>query len=86
MESLGPFRSDAIFADMSWYSYENHETLAKKGHYMSYSAVSIKTLTPTVASKSLAKIGVKVSVSTLCEDSQKSADAPLLMRYPLLSF
>ena len=33
----------------------------------------------TVASNALVKIGIKGSVSTLCRDSQRPEDAPMLM-------
>ena len=44
---------------------------------MDCNAVSNKIVTMTVASNSLAKIGIKMSVSTLCRYSQRPADTPL---------
>ena len=65
VDQLGTLRADAIFSDMSRDLDENCATLAKKVHDMVCSAVANKTLTPTMASKALVKIGTKVSVSTL---------------------
>ena len=46
---------------------------------MSHSAVSNKTLNFTVASNALSKIGIKVSVLILLQDSQMPVGAPLPM-------
>ena len=49
---------------------------------MNLSTVTNKTLTPTAASNPLEKIGIKVSVSTLHQDSQRPENAPLPTRGP----
>ena len=74
---MGPLSVDAIFSGMSRDSDKNRATLAKKGREMDRSAVTNKIVTPTAASDSLANISIKVSVSTLCRDSQKPEDTPL---------
>ena len=61
---MGPLRADAILADLSRELDSNCATLTNKGREMACSAVSNKTRTPTVASNLVAKIGIKVSVST----------------------
>ena len=86
MEPLVPLRADAIFSDMSRELYNNFATLSKKGYDMDRSAVANKTVTPTAASNFLTNIGIKVSVSTLCQDIQRTADAPLPTRGPPLLF
>ena len=73
---------DAIFADLSRESDKNCVTLEKKGFEMAHSAVAKNNITPTAASNPLAKIGIKVNVSTLRRDSQRPADAPLPMHGP----
>ena len=79
-------RADAIFDDLSRESDKNRATIEKKGREISRSAVANKAVTPTAASNALAKIGIKVSVSTLCQDIQRTADAPLPTRGPPLLF
>ena len=73
-------RADEIFADLSRESDKNRATLSNKGHEMARSAVSNKNVTPTAALNNIAKIGTKVSVSTLLRDSQRPVDAPLPTR------
>ena len=79
-----PLGADAIFADMSRESDENCATLAEKVREMDRSEVVKKNVTPTEASNDLSNNGSKVSVSTLRQDSQRPADAPLTMCGPLL--
>ena len=86
VEPLGPLREDAIFDYVSKELYNNCTTPAEKVREMARSAVAKNTLTHTAASNSLAKIGIKVSVSILCRDIQRPSDAPLSMRGPLLFF
>ena len=75
-----PLGADAIFADMSRESDENCATLAEKVREMDRSEVVKKNVTPTEASNDLSNNGSKVSVSTLRQDSQRPADAPLPTR------
>ena len=72
VDPLEPLRADAIFDGMSRELDKNRATLAKKGCNMTHSAVANKTLPLTVASKSLAKIGINVSVSTPSRQSEAS--------------
>ena len=60
---------DEIFADLSKYLDKNCGNIANKGREMACSEVANKIFTPTAASNFLAKIGIKVSVSTLHRDS-----------------
>ena len=79
LEPFGPLSADTIFSDLSKESDKNHTTIAKKVCDMACSSPSKNTLTMTVASNALVKIGIKGSVSTLCRDSQSPEDAPMLM-------
>ena len=82
VELLRPLREDAIFSDLSRELYNHFATLLKKGLDMDGSSVAKNTVTLTAASNSLENFGIKVSVSTLRQDSQRPADAPLPMCGP----
>ena len=86
MDPLGPLRGDAILSDISRDSDNNCATLAKNERDMDRTAVSKNTFTPTVASNYLAKIGIKLIVSTLHQYSQRPVDASLPTRGSLLFF
>ena len=73
---------DAIISDLSRDSDENCATLAKKVLEMARSAVANKTTNPSATSNDLAKVGIKVSVSTLRQDSQRPVDTPLTKNGP----
>ena len=77
MEPFVPWRADAIFDDLSRESDKNCATFSKNVRDMARRAFTNKTCTPTAASNYIAKIGIKVNVSTLCRDSQRPENAPL---------
>ena len=77
VDTLGPLRADVIFSGLSRDSENIGATLENKEHDMDHSAFANKIVTQTETSKSPEKIGIKVSVSTLCRDSQRPADATL---------
>ena len=62
VEPLGSLRSDAIFADLSSKTDNNCATIAKTGREMARSSVDNRIVTPTAASNSLPKVGIKISV------------------------
>ena len=74
---MGPLRADTIFSDLSKELDKNRATLAKKVSEMARRVVANKTGTTNLHSNALANIGIKVSVSTLCRDSQRPANSPL---------
>ena len=82
MDPLGPLRVDAIFSGLSSELDDNSATLSKKGRKMAHIEVANKTLTTTADSNSLAKTGIKVSVSTLRQDIQRTTYTPLPMGGP----
>ena len=82
VEPLVSLMADAIFSGLSRESDKDHETLANKGREMDFISVRKNNVTMTAASNALAKIGIKVSVSTLRRDSQRPVDEPMPMRGP----